>query len=143
MHTNYVPDLFNSPDVDVPLPSHAALVLTCPPAGTSGPAAEIRKRGNIPLDVAGRFLAELDSHDLNQSWSSALKLPKNKVTCMARDMVNHLFDDNDCVTSDMMAEAAACFLLSLRHHHLSPHQAYKGCRITWAEGHDQVEYLTT
>jgi hypothetical protein len=116
--------------------------LSCPPLDTSGLAGEIRKRGNIPLRVADSLLLELPMRDIRQSWATTQKLPAQKVAALSWQLAHDLSEDDE--PESHSREAAALFLLALRHHHASLERALSGCRITWNDNAttEKVEYLT-
>ncbi len=116
--------------------------LSCPPLDTSGLADEIRKRGNVPLRVADSLLLELPIRDLRQSWTSTEKLPAQKVAALSWQLAHDIAEDDEPETRGH--DAAALFLLALRHNHASLERALNGCRITWNENAttERVEYLT-
>jgi hypothetical protein len=116
--------------------------LSCPPLDTSGLAEEIRRRGNIPLRVADTVLLELPMRDIRQSWASTQKLPAQKVAALSWQLAHDIAEDDAPETHGN--DAAALFLLALRHHHASLDRALSGCRITWNETAttQKVEYLT-
>lgn len=118
------------------------VVLTCPPLDIKGIAAEIRARGNVPLAVADTALLELPMADLHETWNSMEKLPAQKVAALSWHIAHDLAEDDEPATHCM--DAAALFLLALRHHQASLPRALAGCRITWNDNAtaQQVEYLT-
>ena len=108
------------------------VVITCPPPAADGLARAIRARGNCPLDVDGEFVFELTGSDLAESWASASELPVPSLGAMTRDLGNRLTGAETGAALDAkMADAAAFFLLALRHNNLTPERALKGCRVTW------------
>lgn len=120
------------------------VVITCPPENADGPAAEIRARGNIPLDINGNLIAELQTHDMRESWASARKLNTQQICSMTRDLGSRLSNaDTGEALDGKIADAAAFFLLALRHQHMTPSKATRGCRITWHTdtAQEEVEYL--
>jgi hypothetical protein len=116
--------------------------MSCPPLDTSGLAEEIRRRGNVPLRVADSVLLELPMRDIRQSWASTEKLPAQKVAALSWQLAREMSDDDAPETHG--DDAAALFLLALRHHHASLDRALNGCRIVWNENAttEKVEYLT-
>ena len=116
--------------------------LSCPPLDTSGLADEIRKRGNVPLHVANSLLLELPIRNLRRSWISTEKLPAQRVAALSWQLANAISEDDAPETH--AHDAAALFLLALRHNHASLERALNGCRITWNENAttEKVEYLT-
>jgi hypothetical protein len=116
--------------------------LSCPSLDTTGLAAEIRGRGNVPLRIADSVLMELPMHTLRQSWASTLKLPAQKVAALSWQLAHDISEDEE--PHSHSREAAALFLLALRHNHASLERAIAGCTIRWngAATSEQVEYLT-
>jgi hypothetical protein len=116
--------------------------LSCPPLDTTGLAEEIRRRGNIPLRVADRLLLELPMRDIRQSWASTEKLPAQKVAALSWQLAHTIAEDD--APENHGNEAAALFLLALRHQHASLDRALNGCEIIWNENvlTQKVEYLS-
>lgn len=116
--------------------------LSCPPLDTSGLAEEIRRRGNIPLRVADSLLLELPMRDVRQSWASTQKLPAQKVAALSWQLAHDIAEDD--APENHGNDAAALFLLALRHHDASLEKALTGCRITWNDTAttQKVEYLS-
>lgn len=94
--------------------------ITCP--GEDHPDAEvraIRERGNLPLLIGERLLAEIPREDLAISWNATLELPAAKAARLSRlaaARLEELFNDN--LDSDDLAEvvsgAAVFFLTAMR-----------------------------
>jgi hypothetical protein len=122
--------------------SFGCVSLSCPPLDTSGLADDIRKRGNVPLRVADTLLLELPIRDLRRSWTSTEKLPAQKVAALSWQLAHAISEDDE--PENHSNEAAALFLLALRHHHACLERALHGCRITWNDSAttEKVEYLT-
>jgi hypothetical protein len=123
----------------------ADVVITCPPSSAKGLAKAIRKRGNIPLDIDGLCLAELPAADLKESWNEARKLKPHQIAALTKDLGQNLSDHDRGLNLDSkVGEAAAFFLLALRHHHITPKQAMAGCRVTYHanSGIDEVDCLS-
>jgi hypothetical protein len=118
------------------------VVLTCPTLDIKGIAAEIRARGNVPLAVADTALLELPMADLRETWASMQKLPAQKIAALSWHIAHDMVDDDE--PAEHARDAAALFLLALRHHHASLPRALAGCRITWNDNAtaQEVEYLT-
>jgi hypothetical protein len=87
-------------------------------------------------------MLELSMRDIRQSWASAEKLPAQKVAALSWQLAHDITEDDAPETHG--SEAAALFLLALRHHHASLDRALAGCHITWNENAstEKVEYLT-
>jgi hypothetical protein len=117
------------------------VVLTCPPLDTSGLAQAIRARGNIPLRIGNDALLELPIRHVNDSWRSAMQLPAQKAAALSWQLAHDIAEDDEPESHG--DEAAALFLLALRHTHASLDRALSGCRITWSDRAitEKVEYL--
>jgi hypothetical protein len=122
-------------------PLHPKVVLTCPPSGSSHLATEIRQRGNIPLELGHHVLLELKPRDISQNWAETAKLPAQRIAALSWHLAQDIADDDE--PENHGSEAAALFLLALRHHHASLDRALSGCRITWNDNAttEKVEYL--
>lgn len=123
-------------------PRHHVVELLCPPDGASHLASAIRARGNIPLNIAGTAMLELPMCDIAESWHATARLPAQRVAALSWHLAHELVDDDE--PESHPHEAAALFLLALRHHHASLDRALAGCRILWTDNatSEKVEYLT-
>jgi hypothetical protein len=121
---------------------HPAVELLCPPLGASALSNAIRARGNIPLTVSGTALLELPRKDVAESWRSTTRLPAQKVAALSWQLAQDITSDDE--PESHPHEAAALFLLALRHHHAELDKALAGCRILWNDcaTSQKVEYLT-
>ena len=120
------------------------IVLTCPPFAGGGLADAIRARGNCPLDINGEVLAELFVSDIRESWATTRKLTAKQVASLTHELGASLSDAEQGAQLDAkLADAAAFFLLALRHNHVTPTKAMQGCRVTWHSDSsiDEVECL--
>jgi hypothetical protein len=128
----------------MPLPKlvHPKVVLTCLPEGTQGLAADIRKRGNIPLELRHHALLELKTRDISLNWKETAKIPAQKIAALSWHLAQDIADDDEPEMHGQ--EAAALFLLALRHSHACLERALNGCRIIWNDNAttEKVEYLT-
>jgi hypothetical protein len=122
-------------------PVHPKVVLTCLPEGTKGIAADIRKRGNVPLELRHHALLELKPRDISLNWAETAKLPAQKIAALSWHLARDIADDDEPETHG--DEAAALFLLALRLEHASLERALSGCRIVWNDNAtvQKVEYL--
>lgn len=123
-------------------PRHHVVELLCQPTGASQLANAIRARGNIPLSIAGTTLLELPMCDIAESWRSTNRLPAQRVAALSWHLAHELVEDDE--PESHPHEAAALFLLALRHHHAPLERALAGCRILWNDNAtaEKVEYLT-
>jgi hypothetical protein len=119
----------------------AKVVLTCPPLDTTGLAQAIRERGNIPLRIGNEALLELPLEKLTASWRDAAKIPAQRVAALSWQLAHDIAEDDE--PEWHCGEAAALFLLALRHHHACLERALTGCRIVWNDRatSEKVEYL--
>lgn len=133
------------PDLD-PVETLADMVIICPPASAHGPAAEIRARGNCPLEIGSELLAEISLRDMESNWSSTCRLPAHKVESLTRQLGHSLAEAELGLELDRkLGEAAAFFLLALRHNRLSAKRALQGgALVVWHAdtGFEEVEYLS-
>lgn len=133
------------PDLS-PVETLADMVIVCPPASAFGPAAEIRARGNCPLEIGNEFLAEIPISDIRANWSSACRLSASKVKSLTRQLGHSLAEAELGLELDnRLGEAAAFFLLALRQNRLSAKRALdNGAMVVWHAdaGFEEVEYLS-
>lgn len=121
-----------------------AFTLDCPAGGNSAVSA-IRQRGNLPLVIGGRMLAELDAGDINDNWAQAAQLSAVQISCMAeeagRRLAQILEDSIDATDlTEVVSDAAVLFLLTLRRHGIASPAAVKPCTVVW-EGMSGHEHL--
>lgn len=126
--------------------SLADMVIICPPASAHGPAAEIRARGNCPLEIGSEVLAEISLREMKSNWNSTCKLSSREVTTLTRQLGHSLAEAELGQELDRrLGEAAAFFLLALRHNKLTAKDAMaNGCLVIWHAdtGFEEVEYLS-
>ena len=124
----------------------ADMVIVCPPASAHGPAAEIRARGNCPLEIGNQILAEIPLREINSNWNSTCKLSAREVSTLTRQLGHHLAEAELGRDLDRrLGDAAAFFLLALRHNKLNAKEAIaNGALVVWHAdtGSDEVEYLS-
>jgi hypothetical protein len=133
------------PDLS-PVEALADMVIICPPASAHGPAAEIRARGNCPLEIGNGFLAEISLREMKSNWNSTCKLSSRELTSLTRQLGHSLAEAELGQELDRkLGEAAAFFLLALRRNKLSAEQAIaNGALVVWRAdtGSEEVEYLS-
>jgi hypothetical protein len=122
----------------------SAFTLACPTGGGDAVSA-IRARGNLPLVIDGRVLAELDADDVNDNWAQAGRLSAIEAIGMsevAGRRLSQVLEDNinSSDLPDMVADAAVLFLLTLRRHGIASPQAAQPCTVVW-EGMAGHEHL--
>jgi hypothetical protein len=73
---------------------------------------------------------------------SAKAGPAQKIASLSWHLAQDIADDDE--PENHGDEAAALFLLALRHNHACLERALNGCRITWSDNAttEKVEYLT-
>jgi hypothetical protein len=122
-------------------PPRFVVELVCPPEGMSQLATDIRARGNIPLSIDGTAVLELAMCDVSETWAAANRMPAQRAAALSWQLASRLSEDDAPETHS--EEAAALFLLALRHHHASFERAMAGCRIRWnaSATSEKVEYL--
>jgi hypothetical protein len=133
------------PDLS-PVECLADMVIICPPIDAHGPAAEIRARGNCPLEIGSAFLAEISLREMKANWNSTCKLSSREVTALTRQLGHSLAEAELGQELDRkLGEAAAFFLLALRHNKLSAEAAISnGAMVVWHAdtGSEEVEYMS-
>jgi predicted amino acid dehydrogenase len=94
----------------------------------------IRARGNLPLLIGDRLLAEIERGDLSESWASAREMPAAKaarLASVAAARLEELLNDN--LDSDDLAEvvsgAAVVFLTAMRKAGECDPARFKGCAV--------------
>jgi hypothetical protein len=100
--------------------SEAVCRIVCP--GDDHPDAQvraIRARGNFPLLIGERLLAEIGRDDLAESWATTLKLPAAKAARLARlaksrlaELLDEHLDSDDIV--EVVSGAAVILLTAMR-----------------------------
>ena len=117
-------------------PCHGDFTVDCPATGAVGtPVAEIRARGNLALILDHQVVFELQRALVKSSWRSACSLAPCQVSGLmaksARYISEALDDDAWDQTPGLAANAAAFFLLALRHQGLHDLSMPKDCTIRW------------
>jgi hypothetical protein len=125
----------------VSAPPRAVVELVCLPPSAEGPAHDIRARGNIPLSIDGTALLELFMDDIKESWRATERLPAQRIAAMSWALAHEIAEDDEPEIHGQ--EAAALFLLALRHNQADLQKALAGCRIRWNDRatREKVEYL--
>ena len=123
----------------------SAFTLACPAAGDREVAA-IRARGNLPLMIGGRVLAELDSFDLADNWNAAAKLSALEAVRLSdeagRRLARILEDSADASDlPDIVTDAAVLFLLTLRRYGVASPAAIPPCTLVWEGASGQEHFL--
>jgi hypothetical protein len=122
------------------------LTVTMPGYDTPNPEiADIQARGNMPLIVGERVIAEIDRQDLLESWDTAVTLSSEEIAVMSRTAGNRLaqiVEDNlDAANiTDIVTDAAVLFLLALRARGIQNPDDIQPCTVFWDEESSQ-EYI--
>lgn len=120
-------------------PDAPAFTLNCPGRDSPGrEVAAIRARGNLPLIIGGRVLAEIARADLYESWETAAHLEPAVIADMSRiagRRLSDVLDENlDCADIvDIVTDAAVLFLLAMRRLGLRTPDEIRPCTLLWDE----------
>lgn len=118
---------------------HSAFTLTCPAvASRDVRVAQIRARGNLPLLVDGKVLAEIGRADLEESWQTAVALKPTELAAMTRKagdrLAQTLKHDVDSVDlTEIVTDAAVLFLLTMRRYGATALSSIRPCTVVWDE----------
>ena len=126
-----------------------AFTLECPQGGSIAVSA-IRARGNTPLVIGGRMLAELASSDMNDNWQQAARLSAIEAAQMSEEAgrrLSQILEDSIDASdlTDVVSDAAVLFLLTLRRHGVASAQAIPSCTVVWEgmAGHEHLLMRTS
>jgi hypothetical protein len=114
-----------------------SVTVTCPDRLSSEPAIlDIRLRGNLPLLVGDRVLAELTQGDLAESWETALALSPRELTDMCRLAGTRLAEAMEetieaADLSEIVTDAAVLFLLGIRRHGIRTPEDIPACSVCY------------
>lgn len=119
------------------VPEAPAFTLTCP--AKDSPDREvraIRARGNLPLMIDDRLLAEIARGDLAESWETAVHLPAADLADMSRlagARLATVLDDNigSADLTDVVSDAAVLFLLAMRRAGVQSPDEIEPCTLLW------------
>ncbi len=126
-----------------PTPEAAAFTLTCP--AKDSPDREvraIRSRGNLPLMIDDRLLAEIAHGDLAERWETAVHLPaqaRADMSKLAGERLALVLEENigsACLT-DVVSDAAVLFLLAMRRAGVKSPDEIGPCTLLWDEERHQ------
>lgn len=121
------------------LPEAPAFTLTCP--AKDSPDREvraIRARGNLPLMIDDRLLAEIAQGDLAESWETAVHLPAAALADMSKlagARLASVLEDNigSADLTDVVSDAAVLFLLAMRRAGVRTPDEIVPCTLLWDE----------
>jgi hypothetical protein len=123
-----------------------ALTVTLPERDSpDAQIASIQARGNMPLIVGERLVAEIDRRDLLESWQTAAELSPEELIRMSKTAGSRLaqtIDENIDATNltDAVTDAAVLFLLTLRRKGVRTPDEIQPCTVLWDDEAAQ-EYL--
>ncbi len=118
------------------MPHQSIEVLHCPTTSSGALAADIHRRGNLPLAFGADCVIELTPRDIRENWKAATQMKRDVAGAVAAELshrLTHCDDDDDAF--EHAGEAAACLFLSLHHQGFGPADALKGCRVLWDAKH--------
>jgi hypothetical protein len=129
------------------LPGSGDFTITLPSAANhDARIAAIRSRGNLPLLIADDILAEINHHDLAESWRSTMALPALQLASMSQAAASRLGEilESECSCdniSELITDAAVVFLLAMRRQGLSSVKRLSPCCVKW-HGQDHQESVS-
>ncbi len=102
----------------------------------------IRARGNLPLMIDDRLLAEIAQGDLTESWETAVQLPASALADMSRlagERLSAVLEDNidSADLTDVVSDAAVLFLIAMRRAGVRTPDEIRPCTLLWDEGRQQ------
>jgi hypothetical protein len=124
-----------------------AVTLTCPAKDSPDlKVRAIRARGNLPLMIDDRLLAEIVQGDLVESWETAVCLSATALADMSKlagtRLASVLEDNIDAADlTDVVSDAAVLFLLALRRAGVRTPDEIGPCTLLWDEDRHQEMIL--
>jgi len=124
-------------------PEAPAFTLTCPAKDSPDREVKaIRARGNLPLMIDDRLLAEIARGDLAESWETAVHLPAAALADMSRlagERLALVLEDNigSADLTDVVTDAAVLFLLAMRRAGVKTPDEIGPCTLLWDEAKHQ------
>ncbi|MGE3873911.1 MAG: hypothetical protein AB7F74_13225 [Parvibaculaceae bacterium] len=121
------------------MPEAPAFTLTCPAKDSPDlKVRAIRARGNLPLMIDDRLLAEIAQGDLVESWETAVSLSASALADMSKlagaRLASVLEDNIDAADlSDVVSDAAVLFLLAMRRAGVRTPDEIGPCTLLWDE----------
>ena len=125
------------------MPEAPAFTLTCPAEDSPDyKVRAIRERGNLPLMIDDRLLAEIAQGDLAESWETAVSLSATALADMSKlagaRLASVLEDNIDAADlTDVVSDAAVLFLLALRRAGVRTPDEIGPCTLLWDEDRHQ------
>jgi hypothetical protein len=120
--------------------------VSCPGADSSDARVRaIRARGNLPLMIGERVLAEIARDDLDESWETARDLPAAKAARLARqagERLRELLADSlaSADLADMVSSAAVLYLTALRKIGAGDPAEHTGCVVSYDGGEGVIDF---
>ena len=117
--------------------------MTCPAKDSPDREVKaIRARGNLPLMIDDRLLAEIARGDLAESWETAVHLPAAALADMSRlagERLALVLEDNigSADLTDVVTDAAVLFLLAMRRAGVKTPDEIGPCTLLWDEAKHQ------
>ncbi len=115
------------------------------PTSTSSDTAvrEIYSRGNVPLLIGDRILAEVASAELIEGLIAAGELSHAELARMSAGLAESLSETvaHDCIhaeLADIAADAAALFVLCLRRQQILDIDNIPACRVSFDSNQNQA-----
>lgn len=128
-------------------PEVPAFTLTCPSRDSPDlKVRAIRARGNLPLMIDNRLLAEIAQGDLVESWETAINLPAAALADMSQlagaRLASVLEDNIDAADlTDVVSDAAVLFLLAMRRAGVRTTDEIGPCTLLWDDQRRQETIL--
>ena len=121
--------------------------MTCPARDSPDlKVRAIRARGNLPLMIDNRLLAEIAQGDLVESWETAINLSAAALADMSQlagarlaSVLEHNIDAADL--TDVVSDAAVLFLLAMRRAGVRTTDEIGPCTLLWDEQRRQETIL--
>jgi hypothetical protein len=121
------------------MPEAPTFTLTCPAKDSPDlKVRAIRARGNLPLMIGDRLLAEIAQGDLVESWETAVSLSAASLADMSKlagaRLACVLEDNIDAADlADVVIDAAVLFLLAMRRAGVRTPDEIGPCVLLWDE----------
>jgi hypothetical protein len=129
------------------MPEAPTFTLTCPAKDSLDlKVRAIRARGNLPLIIDDRLLAEIAQSDLVESWETAVRLSTTALADMSKlagaRLASVLEENIDAADlTDVVSDAAVLFLLALRRAGIRTPDEIGPCTLLWDEDRHQERML--
>jgi hypothetical protein len=113
-----------------------SVTVSCPGRVSDVPGiVHIRERGNLPLLVGDRVLAELTRSDLVESWETACELPLPELAQMCKIAGERLVKAMERIEfadlPEIVSDAAVLFLLGIKRHGIRSPEDIPACSVSY------------